>query len=213
MKPTRQMGIWSGAFGREYTDRNAASIEELDAMYQREFGIGRQAMNQAFLGSLPRDLRVLEVGSNIGNQLVLLQSMGFTRLYGIELQRYAVQLSQRRTRGMGLMQGSAFDIPCRDGVFDLVFTSGVLIHLAPQDLEVALGEIHRTTRRYIWGMEYFSETCQEVAYRGEQGLLWKTDFCTLYLERFPDLRLVQQRRYPRQSGDNQDTMFLLERAG
>jgi pseudaminic acid biosynthesis-associated methylase len=213
MKPTPQMGIWSGAFGREYTDRNATSIEELDALYQREFGIGRQAMNQAFLGSLPRDLQVLEVGSNIGNQLLLLQSMGFTRLYGIELQRYAVQLSKRRTRGMGFMQASAFDIPCRDGVFDLVFTSGVLIHLAPQDLEIALEEIHRASRRYIWGMEYFSETSQEVSYRGKQGLLWKTDFCKRYLERFPDLRVVQQRRYPRQDGENQDAMFLLERVG
>ena len=213
MRQTEQMGIWSGTFGREYTDRNATSVEELDALYEREFGIGRQAMNQAFLGSLSRDLRVLEVGSNIGNQLLLLQSMGFTSLYGIELQHYAVQLSKRRTSGIRFIQGSAFDIPCRDGAFDLVFTSGVLIHLAPQDIGTALGEIHRSTRRYIWGMEYFSETCQEVSYRGEQGLLWKTDFCKLYLEQFRDLRLVQQRRFPRRDGGNEDVMFLLERVG
>jgi hypothetical protein len=62
-------------------------------------------------------------------------------------------------------------------------------------------------------MEYFSDACEEVSYRGEQGLLWKSDFCKLYLERFPDLRLVQQRRYPRPDGDNQDVMFLLERVG
>ena len=213
MKQTHQMGIWSGTFGREYTDRNAMSVEELDALYQREFGVGRTAMNQAFLDSLSRDLRVLEVGSNIGNQLLLLQSMGFTRLYGIELQHYAVQRSKRRTSDVGFIQGSAFDIPCRDGAFDLVFTSGVLIHLAPQDIGTALGEIHRSTSRYIWGMEYFSDTCKEVSYRGEQGLLWKSDYCKLYLERFPDLRLVQQRRYPRQDGSNEDVMFLLERVG
>ena len=41
MKQTPQMGIWSGTFGREYTDRNARSVEELDALYEREFGIGR----------------------------------------------------------------------------------------------------------------------------------------------------------------------------
>jgi pseudaminic acid biosynthesis-associated methylase len=213
MKRTHQMRIWSGTFGREYTDRNAMSVEELDALYEREFGIGRRAMNQAFLGFLSRDLRVLEVGSNIGNQLLLLQTMGFTNLYGIELQHYAAQLSKRRTSNVGFIQGSAFDIPCRDGAFDLVFTSGVLIHLAPQHIGTALGEIHRSTRRYIWGMEYFSDACEEVSYRGEQGLLWKSDFCKLYLERFPDLRLVQQRRYPRPDGDNQDVMFLLERVG
>jgi hypothetical protein len=62
-------------------------------------------------------------------------------------------------------------------------------------------------------MEYFSESLEQVSYRGREGLLWKTDFCKLYLERFPDLRLVQQRRYPRRDGANQDVMFLLERAG
>jgi pseudaminic acid biosynthesis-associated methylase len=213
MKATPQMEVWRGRFGREYTDRNTMSIDELDALYRREFGIGRRAMNETFLGSLPCDLRVLEVGSNIGNQLLLLQSMGFTRLYGIELQQYAVQLSKRRVAGAHFMQGSAFDLPCRDGSFDLVYTSGVLIHLAPQHLVAALREIHRATSRYIWGMEYFSETCEEVAYRGEQGLLWKSDFCRLYLEHFRDLRLVEQRRYARLEGANQDAMFLLERVG
>jgi pseudaminic acid biosynthesis-associated methylase len=213
MKPTRQMEIWSGAFGREYTDRNTLSPEELDALYRRELGVERTAMNQAFLGSLPRELRMLEVGSNIGNQLLLLRSMGFTRLHGVELQRYAVRLSKPRVPDAHFMQGSAFSLPFRDGGFDLVFTSGVLIHLAPRDLDIAMAEIYRASRRYIWGMEYFSESCEEVSYRGKEGLLWKADFCGLFLERFPDLRVVQQRRYPRSDGANQDVMFLLERAG
>jgi len=213
MKSTRQMETWSGTFGREYTDRNTLSPEELDSMYRRELGIERTAMNQAFLGPLPRELRVLEVGSNIGNQLLLLRSMGFTRLHGVELQRYAVRLSKPRVPGAHFMQGSAFDLPCRDGAFDLVFTSGVLIHLAPGDLEVALAEIHRASGRYVWGMEYFSEVGEKVSYRGREGLLWKADFCRLYLERFPDLRVVKQQRYPRRDGANQDAMFLLERAG
>jgi pseudaminic acid biosynthesis-associated methylase len=169
-------------------------------------------MNRAFLGSLPRELGVLEVGSNIGNQLLLLRSMGFNRLHGVELQRYAVLLSKPRVPGAHVMQGSAFNLPFRDGAFDLVFTSGVLIHLAPRDLDVALAEIHRASGRYIWGMEYFSESPEEVSYRGREGLLWKADFCRLYLERFPDLRVVQKRHYPRQDGANQDVMFLLERA-
>jgi pseudaminic acid biosynthesis-associated methylase len=211
MKQTQQMEAWSGTFGRAYTDRNALSLEELEALYQREFGLGRRAMNQEFLAALPRDIRVLEVGSNVGNQLLLLQSMGFARLYGIELQPYAVELSKRRTHGINIIEGSAFDLPYRDGFFDLVFTSGVLIHLSPEDIGTALDEIHRCTSCYIWGMEYFSETCEEVSYRGEQGLLWKCNFPQLYLERFSDLRLVREVRYPRTDGANEDVMFLLER--
>jgi pseudaminic acid biosynthesis-associated methylase len=149
MKATRQMEVWSGTFGREYTDRNTMSPEELDALYLRELGVERTAMNRAFLGFLPRELSVLEVGSNIGNQLLLLRAMGFTRLYGVELQRYAVRLSKPRVPGAHFLQGSAFNLPFPDGAFDLVFTSGVLIHLAPGNLDVALAEIHRASRRYI----------------------------------------------------------------
>lgn len=213
MKHTQQMDAWSGQFGREYTDRNVMSVDQLNALYAREFGVTRRAMNEEFLGSLSRDVRVLEVGSNVGNQLLLLQSMGFTSLYGVELQPYAVELSKRRTKRINILEGSAFDLPFCDGFFELVFTSGVLIHLSPEDIGAALGEIHRCTRRYVWGMEYFSERWEEVPYRGEAGLLWKCDFARLYLDRFPDLRPVRQQRFARVTEPNEDQMFLLERTG
>lgn len=209
---TQQMQVWSGEFGREYTDRNTLTLEELDALYHREFGETRRAMNEEFLGDLPRDLRILEVGANIGSQLLLLQSMGFGHLYGIELQPYAVELSKQRTRGINLIQGSAFDIPFKDGFFDLVFTSGVLIHLSPKDIQSALDEIHRCTSRYIWGMEYFSERYEQVNYRGKEDLLWKADFGKLYRDRFSDLRTVHQRRFRRIINETEDVMFLLERS-
>ena len=209
---TQQMQVWSGDFGREYTDRNTLTLDELDALYQREFGQTRRAMNEEFLGHLPRDIRILEVGANLGSQLLLLQSMGFSHLYGIELQSYAVELSKQRTQGINLIQGSAFDIPFKDGFFDLVFTSGVLIHLSPKDIQSALDEIHRCTSRYIWGMEYFSERYEQVNYRGKEDLLWKADFGKLYRDRFSDLRAVNQRRFRRIINETEDVMFLLERS-
>ncbi len=210
-KVTKQMEEWSGNFGREYTDRNALSLQELEALYKGYFGITRTEMNYEFIGNLDRNMNVLEVGSNIGNELQLLQNMGFRNLYGIELQSYAVELSKSRTKGINIIQGSAFDIPFRDSFFDLIFTSGVLIHIAPKNIIEVLDEMHRCTKRFIWGMEYYSEEYTEVVYHGHDNLLWKTDFPQLFLDRFKDLRLVKQKFFKYQSDDNVDVMFLIEK--
>lgn len=203
--------VWRGAFGKEYTDRNALSPEQMENLYLTNYGFDRTSMNQRFLSGLDRSLRVLEVGANVGNQLRCLQHMGFTALYGIELQEYAVEMAKRNTRGINLITASASDIPFKDGFFDLVFTSGVLIHISPMEIGTALAEIHRCTRKYIWGFEYFAENYTEVNYRGHDALLWKTNFAKLYLETFHDLRLVKEERFKYVNADLVDAMFLLEK--
>lgn len=208
-KFTKQMEDWAGNFGKEYTDRNALSLQELDLLYQGYFGITRREMNQDFIGDFDKDMKILEVGSNIGNQLLLLQQMGFKNLYGIELQSYAVELAKSRTKGINIIQGSAFDIPFRDDFFDLVFTSGLLIHIAPENITRVLDEIYRCTKRYIWGMEYYAKAYTEINYRGHTDLLWKTDFPKLFLDRFANIKLVKKKLFKYLNNDNVDVMFLL----
>lgn len=210
-KTTRQMAEWMGDFGRDYTDRNPQSLEELEALYRHNFGINRTELNERFLGLLDRSARILEVGSNVGTQLQCLQHMGFTNLYGIELQSYAVELSKQGTRNINIIQGSAFDIPFKDGFFDMVFTSGVLIHIAPDQLGEVLKEIYRCAKTYIWGFEYWASQCTEVYYRGHDGLLWKQDFAQVYCGTFKDLELIQEWKVPYLNQNNVDSMFLLRK--
>jgi pseudaminic acid biosynthesis-associated methylase len=212
-KETPQMKEWKGAFGQEYTDRNLLTPEEHDALYHEDFGISRKQLNQTFLAGVPNDARILEVGCNIGNQLLLLQQMGYSNLSGIEPQGYALDLAKARTKNMNLMQGSVFDIPCKDGSFDLVFTSRVLIHISREDLPAAMAEIVRCAGTYIWGIEYYSPRPTEVHYRGHEGLLWKMDYARIYLEKFKHLELVQEQHLRYVDSENVDTMFLLRRAG
>ena len=210
-KKTDQMEKWAGQFGRNYTDRNPSSLTELEQLYRRNYGITRMQMNTLFLGDMPKTLEIMEVGANIGNQLLCLQEMGFTNLHGIELQAYAVEKSQSLIGRGKIIQGSALDIPHGNNSFDLVFTSGVLIHISPMDMNKVVDEIYRCTRRYIWGFEYYSESLKEVDYRNEKGLLWKTDFAKLYSQRFPNLKLIKEVRFKYLQNDNVDTMFLLEK--
>ena len=211
-KTTRQIDVWTGQFGKEYTDRNAHSIAEMNDMYIHNYGVTRTDMNQRFIGDLDRGIKILEVGSNVGNQLLCLQMMEFQNLYGIELQAYAVDLSKQRTKNINIIQGSAFDIPFKDGFFDLVFTSGVLIHIAPQDISDVISEIFRCTNTYIWGFEYYADTYTEVQYRQQTSLLWKANFSTLYQEQFPSLKLIKKEHFPYLNNPNIDSMFLLKRS-
>ncbi len=210
-KETKQMEKWSGEFGKEYTIRNALTLDEMEALYQRNYAVSRTEMNLNFIGDFDRSIRILEVGSNIGNQLLCLQKMGFSRLYGIELQEYAVEFTKSRTKRINIIEGTAFDIPFKDSYFDLVFTSGVLIHIAPADLEVVMREIYRSTKKRIWGFEYFSEICTEIPYRGSTDLLWKNNFSKIYLDTFSDLRLVKEEKYKYLENENIDSMYLLEK--
>ena len=190
-----------------------SSAAEFDQSYRTTYGISRTELNQRFLATIPKSTRILEVGCNIGTQLLILKEMGFSNLSGVEIQTYAIQQAKERLEDVQILSASAFSLPFADEHFDLVFTSGVLIHIAPSDLPAALTEIHRCTRDWIWGFEYYAPRMTEVAYRGNQNLLWKTDYARLYLETFADLDLVREERLPYLENENVDAMFLLRRRG
>lgn len=212
MKNNLQESTWSSNFGKDYTDRCTFDTKELNNLYKKEYGISRLEMNNSFLKGLGlENKRVLEVGCNVGNQLRQLQHMGFENLYGIELQEYAVEKAKSLTQGINIIQGIGDDIPFKDGFFDMVFTSGVLIHISPEKIEKVIDEIYRCSREYIWGFEYYADEYTQVTYRGNAELLWKTNFAKLYLDRFSDLELVKEEKYKYINNDNVDSMFLLRK--
>ncbi|MCD1260840.1 methyltransferase domain-containing protein [Paenibacillus athensensis] len=208
---TQQIDFWKGKFGADYTDRNTFSVEELDRIYADQYGITRTDMNTAFIKEFTTS-RVLEVGCNVGNILLNLQSIGFDKLYGVELQHYAVKRAKTRTTGINIIQGSAFDLPFKDGYFDMVYTSGVLIHIAPKDIGKVMDEMYRVSSRYIWGFEYYADQYTEIDYHGNGDKLWKANFAGMLLERFSDLRLVKEMKHRYlKNVNNVDQMYLLEK--
>jgi pseudaminic acid biosynthesis-associated methylase len=208
---TKESDAWRGKFGSQYSARNLFDQSGLDKLYQGKYGITRTALNHRFLADIPRSASILEVGCNLGNQLILLKQMGFENLTGIEIHKGIVEEAQSRVPWARVMEGSALQIAFGDASFDLVFTSGLLIHIAPQDLPVAMSELHRCARSWIWGLEYYAPEATEVPYRGHSGLLWKADYARFYTEHFPDLELVLEQRLSYVENDNVDTMFLLRR--
>ena len=175
---TSQLALWRSEFGRSYTDRNDHAKPERKTSWARILeGIAAT--------------RVLEVGCNVGWNLEYLHQLGVPDLHGIEPQAYAVSRARARNASFQVMQGTAFDLPYPDATFDLVFTSGVLIHIGPDELGAAMAEMHRVARRWIVAIEYDHPVEKEVAYRGHAGALWKRDHREAWQARHPDLRLVK----------------------
>ena len=213
-KHSKQSQAWASEFGEEYTDRNKMTVEEMDALHEEQLGISRTDMNYQFLGYMDRNIKILEVGSNIGLQLQFLQRAGFKNLYGIEISPYAVEVSKATTKGINIIQGFAQDIPFRDGYFDLVFTSRVLIHINPEELHNVMREMYRCSSMFIWGFEYFSYEIQQIKYREAKEtteLLWKANFPKIFGDLFPEVKLIKETHFKYLQNENEDVMYLLGR--
>jgi pseudaminic acid biosynthesis-associated methylase len=173
---TSQLALWRSEFGAAYTDRNDVEKPERVATWRR------------ILAGRPVE-RALEVGCNIGWKLRYLRTCGVGDVWGIEPQRYAIERARQRSPELTLLPGTAFDLPFKDGWFDLSFTSGVLIHIGPEQLGRALDELYRVTRRWLVVIEYDHPSELAVDYRGHRDALWKRDHGAVIAARFPSLAL------------------------
>ena len=210
---TDQTKVWTGDFGKDYTSRNTyKSIDGFNQAYIDYYGKTKDDLNKEILSNLPKDLKILEVGSNVGYQLASLQRFGFSNLYGIEIQRECVEQSKKLWKGIDIVQASAFDIPFKDNYFDLVFTNNVLIHISPDDIDIVLNEMNRVSSKYIYGFEYYSEKYESIEYRNNLNLMWKTDFSNLFLKKFSNLKSIFSKKYPCLNfKGNTDKAYILEK--
>ncbi len=200
-----QEAFWAGTFGDEYIKRN-----EEDRWLSLNVAL--------FARILPatRDVEsVLELGANIGLNLRAIRLLKpAVRLAAVEINGEAIE----RLAALGLDKihhGSLLSFR-PDEVYDLVFTKGVLIHVAPDDLPTAYDALYRSSRRYVMVMEYYNPSPVELSYRGHDGRLFKRDFAGELLDRFPDLKLLDYGfAYHRDPNFPLDdiTWFLLERVG
>lgn len=178
---------WRGAFGDSYISRNEDSAENI----RRRVPMWARILRPLAGPSQP-PASVLEVGANIGLNLRALSSPTGATLHALEPNATARQrLIDDGVLPQGqVLDGSAIDIGLTDESIDLVFTCGVLIHVSPEDLLAACREMHRVAKRYILSVEYFAQTPEERTYHSRDGLLFKRDFGSFWIDNFPDLELV-----------------------
>ncbi len=176
---TEQEQFWAGDFGNEYINRNM----------QNEFLPGRLALFANVLRRTNKIASVIEFGSNVGHNIIALQSLlPKAELSAIEINKTAAD-ALAEIQGLKIYQQSILDFQ-PDYLRDLVFTSGVLIHINPNELNSVYDLLFSTSRRYICLIEYYNSTPIEISYRGHRNKLFKRDFAGEMLDKFPSLQLV-----------------------
>lgn len=199
-----QETFWEGGFGDDYIDRNR--------------GAGLIASNTALFAEVLRHTgavsSVLELGSNIGLNLVALRSiLPRAELTAVEINGKAAAELRQRLPDAEVENVSILDFRTRRK-WDLVFTKTVLIHINPDDLSRVYELMYEAARRYVMVCEYYNPAPVEVNYRGHQAKLFKRDFAGEMLQKFPGLQLLSYGfAYHRDRNFPQDDMtwFLMEK--
>lgn len=205
----KQEQLWRGDFGDSYTDRNAISDDKLAALtnhWSRVLRVTESAPPAS----------ILEVGANIGLNLRALRRLTGAELIALEPNAKARQrlVADGVVKSDRAIDGLGNAIPLATGSVDLAFTSGVLIHIHPDNLLATCKELYRVSRRYIACIEYFADKPEEVLYRGHTEALFKRDFGSYYLDQFPDLRVLDYGfTWKRVSTLDNLTWWLFEKRG
>src|SRR3569833_2923916 len=136
MSANPQAEFWRGDFGNAYTGRNVASAEQMQA----RLALWSEILSHT-ISAPPASL--LEVGANLGINLRALRQLSSARRYAVEPNERAREILIRDgiVAASDLRGGLASSIEFPDAAAELAFTSGVRIHIAPDDLPASLKEI------------------------------------------------------------------------
>lgn len=197
--------FWRGEFGDAYTDRNSPNLDATVAAFK------------VMLSKAGAIDSVLEWGANKGHNLAAIDRLrNPDNLHGAEINKAAlVKLSEQAD---AVYEWSVTDVQ-QPGVlmgYDLVVSRGLLIHIAPLDIEAACRNIYASSKKYILLAEYYSPFRREIPYRGHTEKLWAFDFLGEFMKATWNKALVLDYGYF-WKGDTkyeQDdiTWFLLGRA-
>ena len=197
---------WRGPQGAAYATRNPRTVEALDESYRRRFGTTRTELGRRFLRFVPRGASVLEVGCSNGVQLAVLRALGFYGpMVGCDLNREAMIDS---TELVVAADGGALPFPWRS--FDLVFTSGTLMHVSFSARAAFCREILRVAKRWIWGFEPWADCGQPIRINYHDLIpdAWAIDEPASYTQLEP-LRVLDQEWWP--DTPYTHSMWILER--
>jgi len=208
-KNSKPQRLWAGEYGEEWTEDNYQDVSESNIQFKEKFGISKPDHLKRFFSDIPKDSRILEVGANVGTQLMCLKELEFNNLYGIDIQRKAITTAHQHRPELDSIEGDIFDIPFKNDYFDVVFTSGVLIHIPPKRIDEAVAEIVRCSDKWVYGHEYYADTYTDITHRGHDGVLWKTDFPSKFVEA-QDVELTDIEYLNHTESDNVDVTYLLQ---
>lgn len=203
-----QTAWWVGEGGDAYTQRN-----RVDWRKRIQFWEDVMAMTGA--------RSVFEVGCNAGWNLSAINAAApFATLYGADVNMAAANQAGAALGTKAIIDD--MDIAAVEEklisqhwhfepTYELVFTAGVLIHLAPEHLRTAMKRIAFLSCDYVLAVEYEAPSETAIQYRGRTDLLWKRDYGRLYEGLGLGLSLEKKWHAGKDQGFDNCTAWLLRK--
>jgi len=190
---TKLEKLWEGPFGDAYTER-CKEIADRTEFWKN------------ILKFHPR--YILEIGCNIGANLFFINQISKAVLFGIDVNVNALKMAYPVAN---YLRAPAKNIPYKDGYFDLVFTSGVLIHQPDETLPRVMGEMYRLSSKYILFAEYGDGSTVNVPYRGQEGALFRRNYEQIWHSMYPETTLIEKGYAGKDLGFDNVTWCLWEK--
>lgn len=130
-------------FWNKYTDENKSNYNEEFAKFIRDLAVSL------------RSTSVLEVGCNTGNDLREFPEN--FEVYGVDLNERALDFARQKLSTFKFKNGSIMELPYEDSSVDFVFTHNVLNYIPEQEIDKAIQELYRVSKKYILNCEVFDE--------------------------------------------------------
>ena len=170
-----QEKFWANEYADNYIEKNSDFDHDL----------GAKAWN-IILSKVKNDISTyLECGCNIGRNIEQLNRViPKSKKSIIEISEPAFDIVNDKYNFENSFNGSILKSNFEQKSFDLVFTSGVLIHINPDDLLLNMSKMYDYSKKYILMIEYFNRTPVSIDYRERNDTLFKRDFGKLFYENF-----------------------------
>ena len=132
---------------------------------------------------------ILEIGSAGGRNLKYIRdAKPDIKLCGLEVNANAVQFARKKLPDVEMFELNVYDLETIGKKFDLVFTSGVLIHLIPDTLPKILNKMIDRSNKYVMHIEQLGPTeimaCPDKKlkpkYKVSEQFQWSVDLVNLY---------------------------------
>jgi len=188
---------WRGKLGDQYTTRN-------------RYGTRRNVWDDI----IPGIGNLLEIGANVGRNLEAIHEIDPSiELWATEPNDLArCHLTDYLLYLEGARNDPADSLSFGSNTFDCVLTCGVLIHIPTYLLAKSMNEIFRVSNRYIICAEYFAPKEEMIRYQGQDNLLWRRDYGSLYQSIYPELKCIDVRFWWKPStGMDNLTVWLFEK--
>ena len=143
-------------FWNKYTDENDSSNNQEFAKFIRD------------LATSLRSTSVLEVGCNSGNDLKEFSEN--IEVNGVDLNERALDIARQKHPSFKFKNGSILNLPFEDSSIDFVFTHYLLNYVPENEMEKAVKELFRVSKKYILTCELYDENENPIE---EKNNAWK----------------------------------------